>query len=434
MKTKIIFYAKMKRLIALILFLFSFGCNDPSTEKIEKKEIFEVVGTEHISVLEETPVHIQEIENLTIFSGNSKPIYNIELNKEYTFGSGDEFNFYWIFDCFADNNGRLIVWGSDFTRGEGVYVFNSDGTFNTQLGKQGRGPGEYTQIIQLVGKEEKIFITDYGNMRLNEYSTKDYSFIKSTLFETLKTKEKNNITSVLGRNDGNYLVSFADPRSQIGWRYSQNVILDEKGKRVSNNSIQFKVGMQIKKVGGSMRPTLPLTFLGNTFTALSSNDELYTAWSPEFLIKKYDLNNIYQSAIYYPILGVPFDLGDYTESTLFSPEPMQIKQALSDMDIEMPEFSPLVEEIIIDNENRIWVSIAVGKEKKKYEWWILKESGELLAKFSVNQNQRLYDIKNGYVYIRKDNGKNKGELYSENGPNEADNEYVVKYRIKFIGK
>lgn len=416
-----------------MLVLFSFGCKVPSTEEIENKEVMDIGYAKDISIRKEIPIHIKEIENLSIFSGQSEPIYNAELIKEHIYGEGNEFNFYWIFNFFVDKNGRLIFWGLDFNRGEGVYVFNSDGSFKTQLGRHGRGPGEYSLILRLVVKDEKIFITDYGHMRLNEYSTHDYSFIKSTLFETWKISEESSIVSVQGRNDENYLVSYASPNSQTGWNYSKNIVFDENGEIVSENFLNLKEGIRIK-IENSIRPTLPVNFLGYTFTALSTKDELYTAWSPEFIIKKYDSNNVYQSAIYYPLVGVPFNLEDHVENNPFSANLSQINRAFSKMDIKMPKYSPLIQEIIIDDENRIWVLLAVGQEKKKYEWWILNESGVLLAKLSTRQNQRIYDIENGFVYTRKDNGKSRGELYNINKPDEEDAEFVIKYRIKLSKK
>ncbi|MDR8393854.1 hypothetical protein NC796_22060 [Aliifodinibius sp. S!AR15-10] len=60
-------------------------------------------------------------------------------------------------------------------------------------------------------------------------------------------------------------------------------------------------------------------------------------------------------------------------------------------------------------------------EGETYEWWILKESGELLAKLLLQSDQPIYDIKNGYFYSKKIN-------------KETGAEYVVKYRIELTEK
>ncbi|MEX0660936.1 MAG: hypothetical protein WEA58_06410 [Balneolaceae bacterium] len=98
-----------------------------------------------------------------------------------------------------------------------------------------------------------------------------------------------------------------------------------------------------------------------------------SAWTQDFLIKKYNTDGVFQSAFYYPITGVPFDLNDYTEKYRYNVR--DIKNAFSNNDNEIPKTVPIVDDMIVDDKNRIWVSIPMDPQREMLEWWILNETG-----------------------------------------------------------
>ena len=161
---------------------------------------------------------------------------------------------------------------------------------------------------------------------------------------------------------------------------------------------------------------MTLLFMGHTITALSPDDALYSAWTRDFLIKKYDANGVYQSAIYYPVTGSPFDLQDLTESSRYNIR--DIRNAFETAKRELPETNPVLADLMVDDENRIWAAVSMDPQQETYEWWILDESGELLAKLQRPSKKTIFDIKDGYLYAK--------EIDAETG-----DEYVVKYLIKF---
>lgn len=410
--------------VAILLFVIVAACSDkdPNME-----------APQHVFILDEIPEHIQEIENLTIFPGDSEPTHSIELISEQVFGEGEESNLFWIHNSVEDDNGRLIIWGLDSNRGEGVYVYNADGAYRTQLGRQGRGPGEYGLILGLYAKAGKVFISDITGMRLNEYSANDYSFDRTIKFEQWKTDGELIFSNyVIPRNDGNYLLAFSDETQKLGQLEVIFKVMDSEGSTVSVKPVITPSGFSIDTDSKSQipKPSLSLDFMGSTVTDLSNEDVFYVASTNEFLVKKYDADGVYQSAFYYPVEGQPFDLEKYLKEKPFTPKARQIRSAFNDMNEELPKSSPIINQVIADDENRIWVSIPAGAERESNEWWVMRESGELVAKLLLPRIQRIYDIKNGYLYARKDNGKRFGYLYSGDGSDETDAEYVVKYRVE----
>lgn len=397
----------MQRLLLLtISALFIVQCSKTSTPK----------QPAHTFILDEVPQHIQKLENLIVFPGDSEPMYSIEMIPEETFGETGKPYLTKVVDCVVDDKGRAIIWNTSSNYEQILYVYNADGTYHTQMGRQGRGPGEYGHILGMQVKAGKIFVLDFTSQRLNEYSTEDYSLVRSSLFEQWNSGDKFNFGYVEPRNDGNYLLNFSDNGSKVGRLEIKYQVMDNEGNTVNVEPLIFPDGFRIK-IGQSMHPTMPLTFLGKTITALSDEDVLYAVWTRDFLIKKYDAKGVYQSAIYYPIQGSPFDLNEYTKTEMFSPKARDIEKAFATMDEDLPDTFPVIEKLMVDDENRIWVAVSMGIKSDDYEWWILKESGELLAKFIHPKDQPIYNIKNRY-------------LYSKNVNEETGSEYVVKYRIE----
>jgi hypothetical protein len=75
--------------------------------------------------------------------------------------------------------------------------------------------------------------------------------------------------------------------------------------------------------------------------------------------------------------------------------------------------------LMTDDENRIWAAVPMYGEQEMNEWWILDESGELLAKLQRPRNLWIFDIKGGYLYAK--------EIDEDTGA-----EFVVKYRIELM--
>ncbi|MCC5914172.1 MAG: 6-bladed beta-propeller [Balneolaceae bacterium] len=371
---------------------------------------------DHIQILDEIPEHIQEVENLTVFSGDAEPVYDVELIPEVTFDDAKGPYLNRVLEAVVDDREQVIILGANTSYEQSLHVYSSEGAYMTVIGGRGGGPGEYGVMLGPQVKGAKLFVPDATNHRLNEYSTNDFSVIRSIRFDQWESGSESRFGYVYPRKDGNYWLVFSDLRSVIGQLSNRYKIMDHEGGLVKDPSLTLPAGFRIQ-TDPSMRPMMPLNFMGSTLEAVSSNDELYTVFTRDFLIRRYDANGIYQSAFYYPVQSLPFDLEVHTNSTLFSPSARVIKNAFSDIDRDLPETIPVVFRLRIDDENRIWAALPMDQQREMLEWWILDESGKLLAKLQRPRDKTIFDIKNGY-------------LYSKEIDEETEVEYVVKYRIE----
>jgi hypothetical protein len=394
--------------VAVFLILIVAACSGSETGIGER---------DHIQVLEEIPEHILEVENLTIFQGDLEPLYDVELVPEVTFDDAKGPYLNGVLGAVVDDQGQVIILGTNTDYQQSLHAYSSDEAFLTVIGGRGGGPGEYGMMLGLQVTGTKLFVPDVTNQRLNEYSTADFSVIRSIRFEQWDSGSEYRFGYVYARQDGNYWLVFSNRRSVIGQLSNRYKIMDHEGQLVQNPSLTLPAGFRIQ-TDPSARPIMPLYFMGSTLETVSRSDELYTAFTRDFLIRKYDADGIYQSAFYYSVQSLPFDLDVHTNSSPFSPSARVIKNAFSDIDRDLPETNPVLFRMRIDDENRIWAAVPMDQQREILEWWILDESGELLAKLQHPLVKTIFDIKNGYLY-----GK---EIDEETGA-----EYVVKYRMEW---
>jgi hypothetical protein len=190
------------------------------------------------------------------------------------------------------------------------------------------------------------------------------------------------------------------------------------GDMIDFNALPFPASVSVKSPGKKRGPSLDLGHVLGYNLESVSNKELFSIWTRDFLIKKYDNNGIYQSAIYYPVQGLPFDLKWYEIESPFGYSASEVENAIINSDLELPETLPVLSGLMVDDENRIWVAVRMDSVREMVEWWILEESGELLAKLQRPREKEIFDIKDGYLYAK--------EIDEETGA-----EFVVKYRMEF---
>lgn len=399
------------RLTLILVCLFLVHCSNQSQPD----------QTDHIQILDEIPEHIQEIENLTVFPGDSEPRYSIELIPVQSYGKTGEPYLTNVMRSAVVDNGRIIILNSNPDYSQSVFVYNDDGTYHTEIGRPGRGPGEHSFIFDVQAQTGNVYIHDITNQRINIYNSSDYSFERTMQIEQFPIREHEAVQDleiglILANNDGNHLVSFSQRVSDTGWPIEIYLRMDADGNALDYQPLEFISSFRAQgEVEASVPMSfMPMPFIGSTITGYSDEGELYSAWNHDFLIRKYDSRGIYQSAIYYPVKGSPFDLSVHTSTLFFNAN--DVMRATGMYDEELPETNPVLSALMIDDENRIWAVVPIDLQREMFEWWILDETGELLAKVQ-RPRKSIFDIKNGYLYAKEID-------------EETDAEYVVKYRIE----
>lgn len=379
----------------LLLWFMVIGCNDE---------------------MPEVPEHILELKNLTVIKDDASK--KVTLTREITFG-GDvdsSMNWFdsldglgWLAGLEVDDRGRVYI--GDYS-GLEIHAFQPDGTHIKSVGERGRGPGELRSISEIRIVSGQLNIFDPLRFRLHSYSLESleleseknvYINRVSETIEELGYRQMHHTTQL--RPDGIFLAGFMKHlRDARVDRETYNLdedrpiryfLKNSEGELLSDNSFRVNdAGVIFADVEGRhISNMFPLPFLGNSLISISADNYTYTSLSREFLIKSYDPDGNYVRALYFPFenkilkreeLLKKYERGNETTQNLL-------------LHAELPEYWPALNDLLVDDEDRLWVSTNV-EDLDIVEWWVIKETGEVIATFKWPRNYSIEKIKNGYVY------------------------------------
>ncbi|MEX2601091.1 MAG: 6-bladed beta-propeller [Balneolaceae bacterium] len=359
------------------------------------------------------PSHISELENLTAYSIDTKPVYQIQFEKQQTFGDTDEVLFQRMGDIAIDDDGRVLI--SESTIGyRNIYVFNPNGSYIGRIGSEGNGPGEYRTPTNLQIKSNQLYVYDNLLKRVSKFSMNTFSHVSSFLLESdvdgIEFTNGMTVHNILVRNDGQLLIGVNDPPIPNNHRFIHYFLFDQQGSITSEELLR----QRDETIFGDRFTAIMPDFNSHPLLSITSEDQIIIADSGEFLIQILDQAGQYIRAFYYPFNNLPLEKERYLdEKSTADFERATVERIYNN--VEFPETWPALESMLVDEEDRIWVSTIVEREDI-YHWWILENTGELVAKFDWPRDKPIKAVKNGFLYTLETN-------------EETSLQQIIRYRI-----
>lgn len=376
------------------------------------------------------PDHIRDYDNLIVFPADLDPLFNIKLERVQVFGETDNVFFGRIGKISIDQEQRVYI--SDELQ-KVIHVYSEDGNHLTKFGREGQGPGEFQQISDIGIENDRIHILDSRQEKISVYDLQTYHHL-SDYNVSIRDLQSNSaawisrtqdqglnyrVTNLFICSDGNYLLFFND--SSLG-----TPSLDDRTFEVSiydpleRNFLAHDI-LSFKWTGRVMvfeNDDMSVFFHSMPYKRSSEfdfrNGQIVHGWTEEMFFKFFNQDGEYQKSFYYPFSKVTLNVNDIINHHIFG--------KLSTLTIEaiqndtLPETWPAFDSIMLDDENRLWIS-AIVENLDTYEWWILDENGELIARLNLPAIESVQAIQNGYLYTR--------EMEEE-----TEIQQIVKYRIE----
>ncbi|MEX0906198.1 MAG: 6-bladed beta-propeller [Balneolaceae bacterium] len=355
----------------------------------------------------ELPEHIQELENLTIYSADAEPAYQLHLEREQAFGDTDENLIGNPGPLAVDHYGRVYIGDN---QQKTVHIFQPDGSYLTNIGREGEGPGEFQWIGNMNILSNQLFIYDPNGRRVNvyrlaaepdqdPYSDPEFSQTINLSRETwdeVPEQDFLNIGLHSVRSDHSLLLSsqnspllYRDDPDYNG--INRYYLTDPEGK----DEPEMIFEQEIPKPIVTEWFVLPPPFLGRELMAQSVDDRIFSTQTDDLLIKIHGPDGIYRRAFYYPFTKVALTREDAINSM---DEHEQLQNAVRNMDL--PETWPVINQLFTDDRNQVWAATIVD-DPEIYDWWIMKEDGELLARLPWPRNQDIRLVRNDFLYTRE---------------------------------
>jgi len=397
----------MKNTLFYLLFLMT-GC-------IEKELQFKSV-----------PAHVLNTANVTIYSipENSKKIL---LSKDRTYGDTGDIIFSRMGEFAVDREGRIFIEESAVGR-KTIHAFDSNGNYLGNIGREGRGPGEFEETCCLTIKSNKLYVYDSVQSRMSVFSLNNLELL--SVYNVDKTNLSG--TNVDGRFIGTYfhvssekiLMGFGPPDHLYENRKNHYYTYFYYNKEFQQESSEVLKQKQIPSHWGyfqerRIKETFP--FFEKPLIAVSETGRIFTAMSNDFFVLELDKHGNYLRSFYYPHEKLKVTREDaYKSSNVMSRNIAE--------DIELPEYWPILNSMQFDELDRLWISTFTDREDQ-LKWWILNKDGELLGTFyfqgdryawPLRSAEKTKVIQNGYFYALQRN-------------DETGTSVVNRYQIKIEG-
>jgi len=341
------------------------------------------------------PERVEQLDHLTIYSSDEEPAYEIIFEKEQVFsGDADEVLIGRITATTVDKKGRVFIGDNEQKT---IHVFNSDGDYVSSLGQEGSGPGEYRTIgTNMKIANDKLYIYDPFTRRISLFLLDSLSFLSAFSQPSSEGMPIGFLEKLFVTGDGNVLVGIGTRGVPDRDRFIKYFYLDETGSVISGKVLEQQQNTIFQYRGEESTVTMILPFRPEPLIALSVDDQIYTTRTDMFLIKVHDKDGRYRRAFYYPFENKSLDRAEYIAG--YSNRSSAFQKAVET--INYPDTWPALNDMLIDDENRLWISTIV-EDDEIYEWWVLKDTGELLARFDWSRNKEIKVVKNDKLYTEE---------------------------------
>ncbi len=372
-------------LVVFTLLFIASGSGEPDVE---------IPDEIYIPQLNELQVVDSQNEATELDVIENKSTVTIDFEKSQTFGSTDDV-LVGVISAFAvDMQDRVYIADRNKTA---VHAFDPEGTYETSIGRQGQGPAEFAAIspnTTLRIYSNRLYVPNYENSynffpdRIEVFNLDDFSFSHTI---KLLPKNKGDFGKKLTlhfplnfypRNDGRLLVSHHRRPDEYKDRdsYIRYVIQDSMGTIVRGPFLeQLDRKLMVYLVQDTEIPynairTFP--FFEKSLFAVSGDDCIYTARSGDFKINKLSPDGDYIQQIHYPFDNLSLSKNELIRRYENEDSPLG-DGVLANMirEVEnLPETWPALNDLLVDDEGRLWVSTIVD-DFDTYEWWVLEETG-----------------------------------------------------------
>jgi hypothetical protein len=366
----------------------------------------------------EIPKDIASLENLTVISTSISDVSELHIERVTHYGDTDEVIIGRIGVVAVDDAGRVYI--ADDSRFL-IHVYEPNGSYLTQIGGAGDGPGEFRWITSVVPHGDFIHVMDRSSLRISRFHMGDYRFAEDV-----------NIPGG-GINDGRYLpyptrLSVIDSDHYM-IHFGVGIIVNSSTEpMIAGRVLNWKDGTFKEDVtyifpaneaifdrGGGSQRMMAVDYKRSSHLEMDDSSNIIHGWNEDLLFKFYDAHGAYQMAVYVPYEKAPLNRNDKLAEYANVDEPW-ISMIRND---EMPDTWPAFRKMVADDKGQIWVSL-ITSDPETYTWLVMDPaSGQATGSIIRPRGQwAIIDVKDGHLFA--------GEINAESGLMG-----VVKYKINF---
>ena len=313
--------------------------------------------------------------------------------------AGDTILFGPITQIVVNRDGELLVLESP--RSPLVLVFESDGTYLSQVGGRGEGPGEYRYLSGVViGAADSVYLWEIVTNRILVYDPDDFSYVRS----------------IEVRNDGEKQFNMIIGAVEDGWIMTKSLssfLESDDGSMTINNDRHYEL-IKVNRDGSygtdilgtvdeyemiyNLQEGGGMNFIWTPFGrspswAVDHDDMLYYGWSDEIEIITVSTDGSTRDTIRHEHEPVPITDSEMAEAM---PEESLFRELVEAR--EPHETKPAFQAFLVDEMSRIWIRLSSPEDAVRAEWLILSQESRAVGRTTLPATVDLEVIRGGFAY------------------------------------
>ncbi|MBD3616999.1 MAG: 6-bladed beta-propeller [Gracilimonas sp.] len=297
---------------------------------------------------------------------------SLSMETVFEFTESEEVAFRTISSIKTDNHGNILV--LDFWQPY-LYMFDKEGNFLEKIGREGRGPGEFEQISSFLVDRENLWVIDSSSLKIEKFEYSDDTYIH---IKTIPLGSDELAGKILGKIDRGFLIlkSFT---LTAGSKENPTVHLvtsiDENGEILRDSIVSVPIAEQMTLQAGENKLIGNKLFGNESLLAFNGINYIYTLWTNSLSIESYSIDGLHKHAFSHVIQPVYI--------TGVEKDSISSKYGLyrSDLRRKMPNVKPVVNDLLIDDNQRIWVELFTSG--LGHAWFGFTKNGEALYKIEI---------------------------------------------------
>lgn len=308
----------------------------------------------------------------------------------------------------VDENGMIYSVDDQLQQ---IHLFSPEGEYLESLGREGRGPGEFTRIDPGIRiQSNTLYVKDRGVQRIHlfDLDSRELAGEFNIPDETIGDTPMGTLRDMFPMDDGTMLVSFINPYFQAPQEDEEPKMitisrLNRTGEFMEQNLVQipslFPSEQRLALLSsGTINVMTGLTFYPNTRMAVDPGSNLYMGNSDSLIIRRYDKNGNVTGALEAapPLTSLT---NTHLDSIAAGRDSPAYRSLLDDVFDEAgrPEFWPVFDYFLFDDSGRCWIKL-IDPGDEQQTWWIFEVDGEPAWEFKLPTAINLYKIVNGKAY------------------------------------
>ena len=313
--------------------------------------------------------------------------------------TGDTILFGPITQIAANGRGDILV--SEGQRSPLVHVFGSDGTYLSQVGGWGEGPGEYRYLNgAVIGAADSVYLWEFVANRILVYDPDVFSYVRSAEVKDDGEKQINLLIGatrdgwIMTKSLSSFLESDDGSMTINNDRHYELIKVNRDGSYGTNifgTVDEYEMIYNLEEGGG-------MTFLHTPFGRSPSwgvgpDDILYYGWSDEIEIMTVSADGSTRDTIRYEHDPVPITSAEMAEAMPENPYYLELVEARGPH-----ETKPAFQTFVVDDMSRVWIKLSSPEDATKAEWLILNQESHAVGRTTLPVTVNLEVIRGNYAY------------------------------------